>query len=764
MKYAQVIALKQIGDFDDGLTYSIPASSESEFSVGSFVQAPFRNRSINGVITEISECMPSDIGKEKIKEVSKLIPDITLSLKQINLARFISSYYRTSMGRALRLFLPKQICKGKLKQPTDTIFKITNIQSAKVPSAAADQSANNQIVSDGIRLKGKKQKEALEIINQGGGVISLSFAKEKGISAATLKALVKNAALTETSESLFKKSDMAEPLKNPDKTLVSEQEAAIGQMRDSEKPVLLHGITGSGKTEIYLRRILDAMVKGRQSVLLVPEIALTPQMINYFKDYLGDRIAVFHSKLSDGQRANEWWKVKTGYAALAIGSRSAIFAPADDLGLIILDEEHEWTYKQESSPYYETHRIAEEMRVLYGAELIFGSATPRAETYYKAMKGEYTYVRLAERIHKSGLPKIEIVDLRDEFKKRNFSIFSLSLQNKIRDRLAKNEQVILFVNQRGLANAVVCRDCGYTEKCPNCDIALKLHRSYNNDTTKQRHDETTTRRNNDTTKSEKLVCHYCNYLKMPNLVCPECRSPYIKNVGVGTQRVEEEAKMLFPGARVTRADSDTTGSAEGFGPIYHDFMAHKYDILVGTQMVAKGLDFSKVSLIGIVLADVGLHIPDFRSSERLFQILTQVAGRCGRRDDPGEVILQTYNPEHPTIRKAANHEYDGFIESELRSRSQLNYPPFNKIIKFTVTGENSDKLAEEIKTEQESLEDIFKTNNLKFRILSAPAMNPKMSNRYYYHVLISAEDPSIIFRHWHPPKGWRTDVDPVHTT
>jgi primosomal protein N' (replication factor Y) len=744
MRYAQVIVLKKIGDFDNGLTYGIPESADKECEAGLFVKIPFRNSVINGVITEINPELPAGMDKDKIKEIVKIIPDISLSAKQIALAQFISSYYRTSIGRAVKLFLPKQIWNGNFKQPIDTIFKITDIQSAKEPNG---QSAKE--------LKGKKQKEVFNMILQIGGYMSLSAAKENGISRATLKSLVAKGVFAEISEPVFKKRDLkAEPIKNPDKTLAPEQEEAMKQIISSDKPILLHGITGSGKTEIYLRRILETIANGKQAILLVPEIALTPQTINYFKDYIGDRIALFHSKLSDGERAREWWKVKTGYATLVIGSRSAIFAPTDDLGLIILDEEHEWTYKQESAPYYQTHKIAEEMKRLWNAELIFGSATPRAESYYKATKGDYTYVKLIERIHKSGLPKIEIVDLREEFKKRNFSIFSLSLQNKIRDRLRKNEQVILFVNQRGLANAVVCRDCGYTEKCPNCDIALKLHSGRTKDYGLRTKD----------TGGQFLICHYCGYSKAPNLLCPECQSPYIKNVGIGTQRVEEEAKKIFLGARVVRADSDTTGNVDGFAPIYNDFLAHKYDILVGTQMIAKGLDFSKVSLIGIVLADVGLHIPDFRSSERLFQILTQVAGRCGRRDEPGEVVLQTYNPTHPTIIKAANHEYGEFIESELKSRSQLNYPPFNKIIKFTVTGDNSDKLAEEIRLEQEVLEDIFKTNNLKFRILSAPAMNPRISNRYYYHVLISAEDPSVIFSHWKMPRGWRVDVDPVHTT
>ena len=352
---------------------------------------------------------------------------------------------------------------------------------------------------------------------------------------------------------------------------------------NSKKPVLLHGVTGSGKTEIYLRVILDVIQKGKQAILLVPEIALTPQMIDYFQEYFGRHLALFHSKLSDGQRTKEWWKVRKGEARLIIGSRSAVFAPVKNLGIVILDEEHEWTYKQESSPYYQTHHIAEILHELWGCKVVMGTATPRIETLYKAKekakaRDGYDYFHLSERINQKELPKIRIVDLRDEFQAKNFSIFSNALQQKIKDRLSKKEQVILFVNQRGAARAVVCRDCGYTEECPHCEVSLKYHQYHQSG-------------------NERLVCHYCGFTKEKSLTCPACQSPYIKHVGVGTQRVEEEIRKMFPEARVIRADQDTTGSKEGFAPIYKDFKNGEYDILVGTQMVAKGLDFDNVTLI-----------------------------------------------------------------------------------------------------------------------------------------------------------------------
>ncbi|MFC1734321.1 primosomal protein N', partial [candidate division KSB1 bacterium] len=633
-----MVIFKKLGEFDDELTYKVPEDFIAQCNVGTFVEVPFRSRVQQAVITSVSE--KCDLSDEKIRSISSALAEPKLASRQIELARFISSYYRTSMARALRLFLPKLLWNGKLNPPAIKVYRITDPKSV---------------------LRGDRQKQIFDHICQNGGGSSFDDLKKSidKFSTASLNSLIKKDVIGEKTEIVFKPFDPKKDiLKKPDKVLTSDQTSVIQQIQKADKPILLHGVTGSGKTEIYLRRILDTIQSGKQAILLVPEIALTPQMINYFQDFLGDHIALFHSKLGDSGRAREWWKVKSGYSPLVIGSRSAIFAPVDDPGLIILDEEHEWTYKQESAPYYQTHRVAYEMATKWKTELIFGSATPSAESYQKAEEGEYIYARLPERIHRSDLPPIEIVDLRDEFKKRNFSIFSLLLQNKIKEKLGKKEQIILFVNQRGLANAVVCRDCGYTENCPYCDISLKFHRNFQSQVRVS------------SASGDRLVCHYCNYTKKPELLCPECRSPHIKHVGVGTQRVEEEACRLFPEARVIRADSDTTKSSDGFRSIYHDFLEHKYDILIGTQMIAKGLDFSKVSLIGIVLADIGLHRPDFRSSERLFQILTQVSGRCGRRENLGEVVLQTYNPDHPTIKKVSSYAYDDFIKKELKERSE----------------------------------------------------------------------------------------------
>lgn len=736
MSFANVIIFKKAGDFDESLTYRIPESLAGNIHEGCFVEVPFRNRNQIGIVVGFEGVAPGTFDPAKIREILGVFSSSGLLPRHLAIARFVARYYRTSLGRSLRLFLPKALWDGKV-QPLSRIF----IRLKATPPPA---------------VRGKKAQRILEILGSAGGPLPIEGLKEQagGFGADVLRRLIEISAIEEVREPVHTPFNPATVLQaEPTISLTTDQRSALEGIRAEDRPVLLYGVTGSGKTEIYRHLILEAVRQGRQAILLVPEIALTPQTIDTFRQSLGDSIALFHSKLSEGERLQNWWKVRSGAATLAIGSRSAIFAPVQNLGLVILDEEHEWTYKQESAPYYRTHRIAEEMAKLWASKLVFGSATPSAETYHKAKVGDYATASLPERIHQTEMPQIHLVDLREEFKKRNFSVLSLILQNKIRERLERKEQVILFVNQRGLANAVVCRDCGLTEKCPRCDIALKFHRNFKNSGNRTQD-----------SAGDRLVCHYCDFEKAPELFCPNCKSANIRYMGVGTQKVEEEVRKLFPQARVVRADKDTTDNKEGFEPIYRDFVDQKFDILIGTQMVAKGLDFGPVTLIGIILADIGLHQPDFRSSERLYQILTQVSGRAGRREQRGEVVLQTYNPTHPTIRMAAEQKYSEFIDLELKNRSAFGYPPFNRMIKFTVVGGDSNALAKHIETERQTLEDIATVNHLKLKIASAPASIPRISDLYHYHVLIRAERPEILLDHWKIPKGWRIDVDPVHTT
>ena len=725
MKYASIIVFKKGGEFTDVLTYGIPSALEPECEPGQFVHIPFRNRLERGIIVAVTDQPSLDFSPEKLKSIESVISGFRLFAHQIELAHFIATYYHTHLTRALRLMIPKVIWEGRFKIPEQVSYSLI----------ATEES-----------LRGAKQIAVCDVLKAHSGYMPEFLLKQKvpGVTGTTLSTLVKRGVIQKAMKPAYlpysQDSSISELLL---KTLTPEQEEAFKTIQTAFKPVLLHGVTGSGKTEVYLRVILEAIEQGKQAILLVPEIALTPQMIDYFRGIFGERIALFHSHLSEGERATSWWKVYTGFSPLVIGSRSAIFAPVQNPGAVILDEEHEWTYKQESSPYYETFRVAEQLKAQQGCTLILGSATPRLESYYKAKQELYEYVLLNDRVQQTAMPIIHTVDLREEFKKKNFSIFSLLLQKKIKERLAAREQIILFVNQRGLARAVVCRDCGYTEVCPHCEISLKYHRFGGS--------------------GHVLICHYCGFKKDPPVTCPTCQSSYIKYMGVGTQRVEEEIKRLIPSARVIRADRDTTMTKNSFEKIYHSFLNHEYDVLIGTQMVAKGLHFLKVGLIGIILADVGLHIPDFRSHERLFQLITQVAGRCGRGEMAGEVVLQTYQPDHFAITHAARYEYNAFAEKELGYREELRYPPFSRLIKFTVVGSDLETLKRHIREEQEVLEDIFTLNNLAFKITSAPAMIPKMADRYYYHVLVRGKNPEIIFNHWHVPKGWRPDIDPIHT-
>jgi primosomal protein N' (replication factor Y) len=435
---------------------------------------------------------------------------------------------------------------------------------------------------------------------------------------------------------------------------------------------LLHGVTGSGKTEIYLQAIQRCLEARREAIVLVPEIALTPQMVERFKSRFGARVAVLHSRLSNGERYDEWRKIREGRAQVAVGARSAIFAPFTSIGLIVIDEEHETSYKQEESPKYHARDVAVERARVHGAAVVLGSATPALETYEAAAGGgrraepeEPCYIALPERVANRPLPKVHIVDMREELKLGNRAMFSRMLADGIRARLARQEQMVLLLNRRGYATFVMCRSCGYTAACPHCEIALTYHRGSHN-----------------------LRCHYCGYSEAEPTTCPSCDSPHIRFFGTGTQKVEEALAATFPGIRVIRMDVDTTTEKGSHERWLTEFRERRADVLLGTQMVAKGLDFPHVTLVGVLAADAALRLPDFRASERTFQLLTQVAGRAGRHELPGEVIIQTYDPEHESITFAQGHDYTGFAERALVLRKQLGYPPYGRLISITFAHES----------------------------------------------------------------------------
>ncbi|MFC2017378.1 primosomal protein N' [Chloroflexota bacterium] len=537
-------------------------------------------------------------------------------------------------------------------------------------------------------------------------------------------------------------------------TLTAAQESALeciqsnlrqpAEGRRSPAVFLLHGVTGSGKTEVYLQALAEVVKLGKRGIVLVPEISLTPQTIERFASRFPHKVAVLHSKLSLGEQFDEWQRIRDGEFDVVIGSRSAIFAPQSDLGLIVIDEEYEWTYKQQDkSPHYHTRKVAIKLAELTGAVVILGSATPDVETFYHAQRGDYQLLRLPERVTPSEgslLPQVEVVNLKDELKAGNRSIFSRSLSQAIAKAVVNREQVILFLNRRGGATFVQCRNCGFVLRCKRCEVTLTHHLA-----------------------EDVLVCHQCNY-KMPvPQVCPRCLSRRVKFLGIGTQKLGQEAGFTFPQARLLRWDRDVTKGKYSHHEILGKFRAHEADILIGTQMIAKGLDLPLVTLVGVVSADTGLNLPDFRAGERTFQLLSQVAGRAGRGPLGGQVIIQTYSPEHYAIQAAAKHDYALFYDKEIAYRRQLHNPPFTRLASLVYTHTNDALCQREAERMKRLL--IEERDSLGIADLSlvgpAPAFIHRLRGRFRWQLILRGSELSAFLSQIPIPKGWTIDIDPV---
>lgn len=545
---------------------------------------------------------------------------------------------------------------------------------------------------------------------------------------------------------LYKSEDIKKsPAKEVNKkhNLTEYQSSAVEKILHSEnKFSLIHGITGSGKTEIYLHLVEKFLADKKQCILVVPEIALTPQMIQYFENIFGSKVAILHSRLTSKQRSLEWLKIYLGISPIVIGPRSAIFAPVKNLGLIILDEEHEFSYKQDQSPRYNTLKVIEKISELTDAKVVLGSATPSVESYYKAKKGEYNLIEINERIGESKLPPVKIVDLREEFMKKNYSILSEDLQESLKETLENKKQAILFLNKRGTASAIICRECGFMVKCTACDVPMTYHKSLPSENKFK----------------PILICHHCGLITDVPLKCPECECTSIKYIGAGTQKVEDEVRSLFPEARVARVDKDSVSKRGSFDEIYEKMKKGEIDILIGTQMIGKGLHLPNVNLVGVILADIGLHFPDFRSSERTFQLLTQVAGRAGRGEIPGEVIFQTYMPQNEAIQFSKMHNYQDFYQKEISQRKELKYPPFSKIVKLTFVDENAKNALLEANKIYEKLK-VFISPNTEINIY--PSLIFKLHNKFRWNVLIQCENPVELIKNIKLPENCRIDVDPI---
>lgn len=528
---------------------------------------------------------------------------------------------------------------------------------------------------------------------------------------------------------------------NSDQTAIRNAKSAI----EKSAIALLFGVTASGKTEVYLDAIAKCLDSGRNAIVLVPEIALTTQVVEVFTGRFGDEVAVLHSRLSEGERHDEWRRLQDNHARIAVGARSAVFAPVENVGLIVLDEEHEASYKQESLPRYHARDVAEERARLAGATVVLGSATPAVETFHAAEQGRIALLEMRERIDNRPLPRVEVVDLREEFREHK-SLFSQRLVDAMGERLSRGQQTILFLNRRGYNQFVLCRDCGYVARCPNCAVSLAYHAAWNG-----------------------LKCHHCDYGRSAPNLCPECKGTRIRGFGVGTERVEEEVLKVLPSARVARMDRDTTARKGAHAGILRQFRSGEADILIGTQMVAKGLDFPNVTLVGVVSADTSINMPDFRAGERTFQLLTQVAGRAGRGLHPGEVIIQTFSPDHYSVQMATRQDYRGFYAKEIKFREELQYPPFRRFANIVSSDENP--ASARARAEAFAAACARALPKDIERIGPAPAPLAKLKSHYRWHVVLRAPADSPLSDHLRrvladlpssDRHGLAIDIDPLN--
>ena len=599
---------------------------------------------------------------------------------------------------AIRILIPYRIMGGNTTKTKSVVFFSKEI--------------------DNMTLQ---QKEALNHIKKYSGKFNkIELTTKTNISAYMINKLIKLGALEIKEIDISRIVNREFPV-YPPKKLNEEQINAYDKILDTKKSVsLLNGVTGSGKTEVYMNLVSYMLLLDKTCLILVPEISLTPQMIERFKGRFGNDVAVFHSKLSTGERYDQWYRVKNREVSLVVGTRSALFLPFKDLGLIIVDEEHDRSYKSDMNPKYNTIEVCEFFAKIKGCKVVLGSATPSIESFYKALNGEYELVMINKRANNKKLPSVELVDMREELKNNNKSIFSRKLFEKINDRLNKNEQIILFLNRRGFSTFVSCRSCGYVFKCENCDISMTYH------------------------NNGYLVCHYCGRREKIKTTCPKCGSTYVKYFGAGTEKVQEIVKKYFPNARVLRLDVDTTRRKNSYEAIYNSFKNKEADILIGTQMVTKGFDFENVTLVGVITADMALNIPDYRSSERTFQMLTQVSGRAGRGEKSGEVIIQTYSPQNYAIYLAKDSDYNEFFKREIVIRKSLDYPPFSKILIINMAGESEKKIEIFSKKLKKSLQMVLKGHDEVHIYNPGACPISKINNIYRWQMMIKGNFSDII--------------------
>ncbi|MEH7611302.1 primosomal protein N' [Gottfriedia acidiceleris] len=709
MTYASVLVDVSVRQTDRPFDYKVPTRWQDAIQPGMRVIVPFGPRKVQGFVLSIKETTNVEKVKE-IEEVLDVMPVLTEELlllgsylSQKTLCFFISAY-QAMLPTAIKAVYKKHVqvtseeALDQLAPELANLFSIVKRREwTEIESLVSKISLVQRAIKEGLLeieyevknkankktervvsllkvldeelpiIKSPQQKDIIEYLRMNGQTSVKELKECLGITDSPIKTLEKNEVISIKTVEVYRdpyegrEIERSKPL-----PLIEEQQIAFEQIVSSfherkNKIHLLHGVTGSGKTEVYLQAIQEVLSEGKEAIVLVPEISLTPQIVGRFKSRFGNDVAVLHSGLSIGEKYDEWRKIQRKEVKVVVGARSAIFAPFENIGMIIIDEEHETTYKQDEHPRYHARDIAIWRGEYHHCPIVLGSATPTLESFARAGKGVYELNTMSKRVNQGPLPEVEIVDMREQLRIGNRTMFSTALHEKILDRIEKKEQIILFLNRRGYSSFVMCRDCGYTIQCPHCEVSLTYHKH-----------------------NHHLKCHYCGYETYMPKQCPSCQSEHIRFFGTGTQKVEEAITKTYPEARVIRMDNDTTSRKGAHEKMLKQFGNGEADILLGTQMIAKGLDFPNVTLVGVLAADSSLHLPDFRASERTFSLLTQVSGRAGRHEKPGEVVIQTYSPEHYSIELAKTQDYVAFYEEEMKIRRSFRYPPFYYLVLISI--------------------------------------------------------------------------------
>ncbi|WP_027963139.1 primosomal protein N' [Halalkalibacillus halophilus] len=766
MKIANIVVDVASSAIDSIFDYEIPEELSTIVKPGVRVIIPFGPRKVMGFVVGLSS--NSDHNKLKpIESVMDVTPLLTKEL--ISLSKWLQEETLCFRVSALQAMLPaafkasyekelwlldeideypeawQQVAQGR------EVFPFEDLEQSTIPVKEVKQMIDQQMVEVKYVVKGKekvktntyidlniteqaaletiedmgkrakKQTQILEyLIDQDAPVKLNTLLNKMNTTRATVNSLLKKGIVRKEEKEVYRDPFQKKFEKTTPLSLTKQQQEVIQPIHQSiedekHQMFLLHGVTGSGKTEVYLQSIQRVLNKEEEAIVLVPEISLTPQMVNRFKSRFGDDVAVLHSGLSVGEKYDEWRKIHRQEVKVVVGARSAVFAPFKKLGIIIIDEEHENTYKQEDYPKYHAREVAKYRGEYHNCPVVLGSATPTLETYARSLKGVYQLLSLSNRVNNRALPDMEIVDMRKELEAGNRSIFSESLTEQINKRLERNEQVVLMLNRRGYSTFVMCRECGETIQCENCDISMTYHQTKN-----------------------LLKCHYCAAERPMPKQCPSCQSDAIRFFGTGTQKVEEALKVQFEQARVIRMDVDTTSRKGSHEKLLDRFANKEADILLGTQMIAKGLDFENVTLVGVIAADSMLHLPDFRASENSFQLLTQVSGRAGRHELPGEVVIQTYTPEHYSVTLAKDYDYEAFFHKEMQLRKRFGYPPYYFMVLVNINHENHVKVVEV----SQQIANILGGNLSKEAILLGPSPSPmlRIKNRYRYQCMIKYKE------------------------